>query len=572
MPNERTTDCLLIGFNDADFPTYVDMVARMGKDGGAYRDLRLAFIEHEGKPYRSMDLLNQFYFEAAPPGQPFHNADFLWPAILYLGSYLARRGLSFDYVNLFQREREQLREKLCQGRILTIAITTTLYVAAPPILEIIAYIRKYNRDAKIILGGPYVDNQGKVMAPQDLQAMYDYLGADFYVISPEGEQALAQIIQALKTNGTFDQIANIAYRQAGRFVVTPQVPESNSLVDEAIAYHLFPRDAYGQCLSVRTAKSCPFACQYCGFPQRAGQYTYMPVARVEAELDAIRAIGTISTITFINDTFNVPKGVFKELLRMMIRKQYRFKWNCYLRADHVDEEGIALMQESGCEGVFVGVESGSDKILQQMNKTARVKDYLTVFPWLAQAGISSHANLIVGFPGETAQTVQETIQLIDTAKPDFYRAQLWYCDPTTPIWQQREKYGIQGSAFSWSHQTMDFKTACDLVDKLFLEVKNSLWLPQYGFEQWSTFYLQRRGFSLAQIKTFIRCFNAAIKERLLQPHKNQTASAIIAGLRASCQPYTGKTVDLAAIEQALANQGGSIAKASQDAAEAFDFS
>src|SRR5215207_1887588 len=100
------TDCLIIGFNDSNFDEYVGMVGGMGTDSGAYRDLNLAFINYRNKPYRSMDLLNHFYYENREgTGKPFHNADFIWPVVLYLGSFLHRQGLSFDYVNLFHLEK-----------------------------------------------------------------------------------------------------------------------------------------------------------------------------------------------------------------------------------------------------------------------------------------------------------------------------------------------------------------------------------------------------------------------------------------------------------------------------------
>ena len=530
------TDCLLIGFNDQNFEEYTQMTRSMGMDSGAYRDLNLAFIEYEGKPMRSIDLLNHFYFEnKSGQPKPFHNADFLWPVITVLGSYLAQRGFAFDYVNLFHLEKEKLKEKLKANDILTISITTTLYVSPYPILEIVSFIRQYNNTAKIILGGPYLSNQVKMADSETIQNMFKYLGADFYVDSSEGEFALANIIQAIKARVSFDCIDNIAYKDGDRYKVTQTSTESNSLEENPVNYSLFSKGEYGEFVTLRTAKSCPFSCSFCGFPQRAGKYTYVGVDLIEKEFNSIADIGTISTLTFIDDTFNVPKGRFKDILRMMIRNKYGFKWNSYLRSDHADEECIELMGESGCEGVFLGVESGSDAMLERMNKTSRRKDYLRVIPLLKQYGISTHASLIVGFPGETYDTNQETIDFLEEAKPDFFRTQLWYCDPTTPIWNEREKYGVKGSAFNWSHDTMDVKTACDLINRAFVAVNDSLWLPQNGFDQWSTFYLQRKGMAMDQIKTFVRCFNALVKKKLICSEKKELDPTLLANLKASCQ-------------------------------------
>ena len=529
------TDCLIIGFNDSNFEDYVRMLKAMGTNSGAFKDIDLAFIEYQGKPYRSMDILNLFHETNGSRSKPFHNADFLWPVITYLVSYLAKRDLTVDYVNLFHLEKQKLKEKLLKNDILTIAITTTLYVSPHPITEIISFIRRHNKTAKIIVGGPHIANSTNTDDEATSLSLLKYIGADYYVISSEGEGTLVKLIEALKAGSGFDQIENIAYKQGKDYVVNKTSIESNRLEENMVNYRLFPRAELGEFVSTRTAKSCPFSCSFCAFPARAGKYTYSDVAFVEQELDAIREIGGVTTVTFIDDTFNIPKARFKEILRMMIRNKYGFKWNSTYRCDHGDQETVDLMGEAGCEGVFLGVESGSDTMLKIMNKTAKRADYLRAIPALAQAGISTYASLVMGFPGETEETFKETMDLIEEARPDYFRAQLWYCDPLTPIWDQRENYGIKGCAFSWSHNTMDVKAACDLIDMMFLNVQGSVWLPQNGFEQWSTFYLQRKGMTSEQIKTFLRSFNAVIKEKIRSPQKKEPDARLLEDLKRSCQ-------------------------------------
>jgi radical SAM PhpK family P-methyltransferase len=542
-------DCLIIGFNDSPFEDYVGLVKSMGTDSGAYKDLRLAYIDFQGKPYRSMDILNHYYSQSnGGTNKHLHNADFLWPVVTCLGSYLSKRDLTFDYVNLFHLEKDKLKEKLAKNDVLTIAITTTLYVSPHPIVEIIAFIKEHNDTAKILVGGPYINNQPKMGDEETLQRLFDYLGADIYVISSEGETALVNIIQALKTRSSLNKVDNIAYKQDGKYVVTSTSIESNPLETNMVNYGLFPKEEFTEFVTLRTAKSCPFSCSFCGFPQRAGKYKFLGVDLVEQELDAIRNIGTVTTLTFLDDTFNVPKERFKEILRMMINNQYGYKWNSFYRCDHGDEETIELMGKAGCEGVFLGIESGSDQMLKRMNKSARQKDYLKAIPLLRDAGISTHGNLIVGFPGETYETVQQSIQLLEEAKPDFFRAQLWYADPMTPIWKEKDDYGVKGSSFNWSHDTMDYQTACDLVDKMFVAVEGTIWLPQNGFEQWSTFYLQRKGMSLEQIKTFLKCFNAVIKDDLIHPEKKETNPQLLESLKTSCEFNKPARPDMRPIE------------------------
>jgi p-methyltransferase len=131
-----------------------------------------------------------------------------------------------------------------------------------------------------------------------------------------------------------------------------------------------------------------------------------------------------------------------------------------------------------------------------MNKSATIEKYAQGIEWLRQYGIMTFGSFIVGFPGETEATVQETVDFIRETKPDYYRAQMWYCEPGTPIQNKRSEYDINGQGFVWSHRTMDSLEAMDHIDKMFLTIKESLWLPQWSFDFWTIPYLIGKGISL----------------------------------------------------------------------------
>jgi anaerobic magnesium-protoporphyrin IX monomethyl ester cyclase len=167
--------------------------------------------------------------------------------------------------------------------------------------------------------------------------------------------------------------------------------------------------------------------------------------------------------------------------------------------------------------------------------TASVEKYLEGNAFLKEYEIVSHGSYIIGFPGETYQTVKDTINFIEKSGIDFYRAQLWYCEPITPIWRQREKYKISGSQYEWSYETMDSNMACDLIDEAFLTVKQPIWIPQYNFEFDSIFHLLHRGLSMDQVKSFLRNFNLGIKEKIVNPHRQEVSSKVIEQIKRSCR-------------------------------------
>ncbi len=543
-------DCLIIGYNETNFEEDVRRMKAMGTNSISYKDFSLGYINHEKKPYRALDMLTHFYYENSNDEEirVFHNADVLWQSIMYLGTYLNKNGLSFDYINLFHLEKDKLREKLKKENIKTIAITTTIYVSVHPILEVISFIKKYNKTAKIIVGGPYISKQCEEVDVATNQSIFKLMDADFYINSLEGEATLLRLIQEVKGNGRYEQVDNIAYKLGDDYVFTTASRESNSLEDNMINYSLFPKEQIGETVNIRTSKSCPFSCAYCGFPLRAEKYTYVSVERVEMELNALRDLGCVKYINFIDDTFNIPKNRYKEILTMMIRNKYDFKWYSFYRADFGDEEIIDLMKKAGCIGVFLGVESANNDMLQRMNKTSRVEHYLKAIAYLKQIGISIFVSTIIGFPGETYETAKETMDFIEYSKPDFFRPQIWWSDPLTPVWKKREEYGIKGLGFNWTHNTMDSKTAYDLFEKTFLSVENSTWVPDPGFNAYGMYYLLQRGMSIDQVKGFLKCFNSAVKEKILYPDKKDISPQLLENLKKSCQYNSKVESDIAAVD------------------------
>src|SRR5205085_6761471 len=113
---------------------------------------------------------------------------------------------------------------------------------------------------------------------------------------------------------------------------------------------------------------------------------------------------------------------------------------------------------------------------------------------LHDAGIGSFASLIMGFPGETEESVANTIGLINDAKPTFFRGESWFYNHRSPIHKEREKYAIDGNGYKWNHSTMEWEQACDMVVKLFKEgSRSSTWLPMYDMDFWILPYLKGKG-------------------------------------------------------------------------------
>jgi radical SAM PhpK family P-methyltransferase len=506
---DENLDCVVIGYNEIPFEKYEEFLRHYGEDSEAYRDLKFSFVNLDGRKLDYTGLLNYARRETRTragghmsPSTEIKSGDIPNLAAIYLTNFLRRNGYHARYINLFQDEKERLLAYLA-GNPTCVAITTTFYVVNLPVNEMVEFIRLHNPRVKIIVGGPLIANHARNYEGEALKAALDDMGADIYIIEGQGEATLARVIECLKNGGELSRVPNLAYLESGKLRRTMVAPENNSLDENFIDWRAFSDQTLGPTLQTRTARSCAFKCSFCNYPTRAGALTLTSLDVLERELDSMRELGNVRNVVFIDDTFNVPFPRFKDICRLMIRKSYGFNWFSYFRCSNSDEEAIELMARSGCKGVFLGIESGSRAILANMNKSATVEKYATGIEMLRRHGILTFGSFIIGFPGETEETVEETIAFIKETKPDYYRAQMWYCEPGTPIQNERLKYDINGEGFVWNHATMDSLEAMDHIDKMFLTIDESLWLPQWSFDFWIIPYLMGMGISLDQFREFM---------------------------------------------------------------------
>ncbi len=503
MNDQISLDCMVIGYNETPFERYEQLLMQYGRDTEAYRDLQLSFVEVDGRKLTYAGLLSSLWHQARGASDPcrqgpFKSGDIPNLAAVYLTIYLRRQGFTADYLNLFQDEKDRLADILAHG-VRTVAITTTFYVLNFPVTEMVQFIRSIDSGVKIVVGGPLVANHLRNYHNQgDLITALDDIGADIYVHDSQGEWTLCQVLAALKGKGDLGQVPNLIYRENGTYHRTAAHGENNSLDENAIDWRMLSDHDLGPTLQTRTARSCAFSCSFCNYPTRAGRLTLAGLDTLEREFNSMRDLGNIENVIFIDDTFNVPLPRFKEICRLLIDRQYGFNWYSYFRCSNADEETFDLMAASGCKGVFLGIESGSPRILKNMNKAATVEKYANGIRNLKERDILTFASFIVGFPGETPETVGETAEFLTSHRPDYYRVQLWYNEPGTPIHDQADTYGIMGDGFVWNHKTMDSMEAMDHIERLFLTIDGPIWLPQWSFDFWIIPYFMGMGISRKQ--------------------------------------------------------------------------
>jgi radical SAM PhpK family P-methyltransferase len=494
-------DCVIIGYNDPDFDQYAARQRRMAKYSGAYNEVTTNSVLLDGKRRTYMDLMN-IGLELGTGVNPGLNT-FAAPslAVCYLQSFLQARGLSVGTVNFFTQQKDLLRELLMLSPR-SVAVTTTYYVENAPVIEIVEFVRQHSPGTKIIVGGPHIYNLWSDADLETFEFSCQEIGADIYIVDSQGELTLSRTLLQLRSDASLNTIPNLAYFDEKRnFQWTGRTAENNDLDQNAVDWSGIDKGLYSPLAYLRTARSCPFACSFCNYPALAGLHVVNELAAVEKQLEFLHQSGT-RFLVFVDDTFNVPLPRFKSILRLMIKKGWNFQWISFFRCSNSDEEAFDLMQKSGCIGVFLGIESGDQVILDNMTKFANVDRYRWGIKQLKERRIITFVSLICGFPGETDETFHHSIDFLEETGPQYFNVQLYYHDLRSPIAKRSEEFQIVGAGYSWRHKTMDWQRAAEMTRSAFRSVQNSLPLTLYGFSLWSVPYLLARGITERQIEAF----------------------------------------------------------------------
>jgi p-methyltransferase len=169
------------------------------------------------------------------------------------------------------------------------------------------------------------------------------------------------------------------------------------------------------------------------------------------------------------------------------------------------------MRESGCDGLYLGLESANDRVLQNMDKRARVLDYKQGIEVLKKYDIPLFAAFIIGFPGETEDTINDNVSFIEESSPDFYSLKEFYYIHTTPIHSRHAEFQLEGENNIWKHNTMNIIQASEMKLKIFESVRNSIHLdPDLGL--WYLIYLRDKGFDWKRIRNCQNIINEMVRQ------------------------------------------------------------
>lgn len=171
-----------------------------------------------------------------------------------------------------------------------------------------------------------------------------------------------------------------------------------------------------------SVRGCPYRCGFCNYPYlfNDSQFRTRSAEKIAEDWEKLAYSG-VKLISCLDSLFTVPRRRLERLCHLLLFRDIQVKWICFARADDLlDPEICGLMREAGCVKVAVGIESGSQKILDNMNKRCSVDNNSRALQNCRNAGLVTSTSLIVGYPGETQRTVRETFDFLNINPPDIF--------------------------------------------------------------------------------------------------------------------------------------------------------
>ena len=264
-------------------------------------------------------------------------------------------------------------------------------------------------DAHIVLGGPGFNYYGA--------DWLEYLDLD-YGIRVEADISFPLYLKKLSTGNDIFDVPGCIYRRDGQIVNVPK-KFSSDLDNAALpAYQLFDLDKYyelGISPAIITKRGCAFRCTYCPYSSLEGKrYRLKSPQRVVEEIEHIYRVKRPKMISFCDNNFNVPNRHALAICQEIIDRKLNVNWGTgTIKPLNITDDVLHLFKDSGCEYLSLSVESASAKMLKRMQRGCTVDHIKQSLTSLSRSNIPFSVSLMFGAPGETPETIAETLALID---------------------------------------------------------------------------------------------------------------------------------------------------------------
>jgi len=367
------------------------------------------------------------------------NENFPHPGIAYVAAILEERGYQVETLDV-NLAGERGTDQFLKEDYDLIGLSVTSFTFSQ-VLEMARRIKAISGNTIIVIGGPHV--------PIGMESTLDSPHVD-YAIYGEGEFTMLELTELLEKTRqpkieNLLAIRGLIFKDGSRRIVNLQRPRIDNLDGLPFpAFQLFDMDQYGT-YPLLTSRGCPFGCMFCSIKAIWGKaWHFRSAENILLEIDYARQRFRWESKPFniIDDSFNVDPDRVRRFCELIIERGVDIRWfSSGFRADRVSADLALRMKEAGCLGVSVGIESANNEILRSIKKKTTIEEITRGCQNLARVGISVQAQFMIGNPGDTFETVKESIEYArrqNFSSVAFYLA-LPY--PKTELWDYVKERG-----------------------------------------------------------------------------------------------------------------------------------
>ncbi|MFC1853647.1 B12-binding domain-containing radical SAM protein [candidate division CSSED10-310 bacterium] len=387
-------------------------------------------------PPSSLKVYSQSRIKAAIPVIPLYS-------IALLAAEVRQRGYTVRILNLaISRHPElELRQFLSEHcpRIVGITFATPLYPEATSIAKI---VRSVYADRVLLIGGGVHPTSLPEETLSDSEFDVLFLG--------EADETLPQFLAQEQQD--WISIPGLAYKQNGKMHFTARSKHLQNLDDLPFpAWDLFDLSRYkspritsrrNPVGSIITSRGCIHRCIYCNKNVLGNRFRALSPLRVVDELEFTLQSG-FHEIHIWDDQFSTDLDRAKQICELIIRRGLKFPWNIFngIRVNSLDEEFLRLAKKAGCYSISFGVESGNQKVLDSLHKDITLEEYRQALSLVRQIGMETVTYFMIGLPGETEGTMQQTIDFAMELNADYAKVAILVPLPDTDVYHMFEKEG-----------------------------------------------------------------------------------------------------------------------------------
>ena len=364
-------------------------------------------------------------------------------SLLYIATYLNKNGHECEVLDCeaLGIPVEDLEHKIREGKYdaVGVVLLTMMYSQAQAVCKL---VKEVSPKTLTVVGGTHATLRPKMSAEDPHFDM---------VAKGEAEVTFIEIVEWLEGLRKKVDIKGVAYKEDGEVVFQEErekikdldyfpMPD-RGLIDmrqyrPSVSYHK-RLPAY----TMITTRGCPYRCTFCATAQSG--YRMHSVERVIEEMKILVEVYGAKEILLRDDTFTLKRDRTLELCEAIIKEGLHEKmiWDCITRANLVDEELLKKMKEAGCWGIHFGVEGGTQKLMDAVQKDTTLEIVRDAFKWCKELGIETRGYFMVGMPGSKTEDDEVTIAFAKELNPDWAQFTIATPYPGTKLFDEAEKWG-----------------------------------------------------------------------------------------------------------------------------------